>query len=385
MPRTLILALLLGLSAPTLSAQIVEMRDYHGEEIYCSRSGLHGWAESCGADNEFYVYVFTGTVLSIVDVADSEQRLKIGPEEVFYGKPPATLTVFTNQARCLPELRIGDKWLFSIYKSHQNRLIVSYGHNNAPVAESAAELALLRRLAQMHDTGLVRGRVMREQWDDEDKSVTSVPVAGHKITATRTPHQLPYQKKAQNEAQTVVQSESQTEYTAVTDAEGNYEFAPLPLGTYEVRGHTDGTAWSEGGELEIKPGSCYYVGYEMRSGGTISGRVVLPGEDRDAPLWVKAIDAKDPKDPEADSENAPGTAQEVVSASIYVEHRGGHYELKALRPGRYLIAAELYNQADPHKPLRIYYPGVTSADRAIVIEVQKTESHPSIDFEIPRP
>jgi hypothetical protein len=373
--RTTILALFLAVTAPTLSAQTVESGF---DWLSCADfGGLHGFSENCGANTDFYVYVFTGTVLSIQNAPDSEQRLKIAPEEVFHGNPPSTVTVFTNQRRCLPEIRIGDKWLFYIYKSHENRLIVSYGHINAPVADSAEHLALLRRLAQMHDTGLIRGHVQRSEMYEDDKAETSAPVAGHKITAARIPHRSAYQTKAESKEQTGGQGEDRTEYTAITDAEGNYEFKPLPLGTYEIRGNTDGTAWSESGDVEIKPGSCYYIGFAMRNGATISGRVLLPDDKRDTPLWVKAVLASDPDD-------APESDHEVVPASIFVRD-GSHYQLKALRPGRYLIAAELPNPADPKKPLRIYYPGVTSADRAVIIEVGKTDTRTNVDFEIPRP
>lgn len=346
MLRTTILVFLLSL-APSLYGQITELRNYHGEGIACSRSGLHGFADFCGADTGFYVYVFTGTVLSLADVSNSEQRLEIAPEEIFYGKPPLTLTVITRQGRCLPEIRSGDKWLFWVLKSHQGQLMVSYGDSNGPVAETGETIQLLRRLSQMSNTGFIRGEVSRSEWDEQSNVEEYFPVSGHKVLARR--------------------ASDNAEYVAVTNGEGNYEFKPLPPGTYRLTANTDDTAWAKEGELTIKPGSCYSVGFALKTASTISGRILFPKHQLAAPLRVRAVLESD---------------QHVVAASA-TAREDGIYELKGLNPGRYLVAAEVADPTNPDKEIRIYYPGATSADRAVPIEVGKGETRADVDFEIP--
>jgi hypothetical protein len=51
---------------PSLSAVIVEIREYHGKQVQCLYSGLRGVAKQCGTEG--YARVFTGFVRSSVEV-----------------------------------------------------------------------------------------------------------------------------------------------------------------------------------------------------------------------------------------------------------------------------------------------------------------------------
>jgi len=94
-----------------LSGQTIEIREHLGKEIACVLDGLRGFGRLCGTGGG-YTYVVIGSVLSTVDISDTEKRLQITPEEVFLGNSVSELTVLTNQGACLPDIQPGDEWLW---------------------------------------------------------------------------------------------------------------------------------------------------------------------------------------------------------------------------------------------------------------------------------
>jgi len=95
---------------PSLSADIVEMREYHGKQVTCIHSGIRGFGKMCGTYG--YARVFTGTVRSVVEIGDTDKRLQLVPDEVFLGDSASEVTATTNQACLHAEIEAGDKWLF---------------------------------------------------------------------------------------------------------------------------------------------------------------------------------------------------------------------------------------------------------------------------------
>ena len=71
-PSTLIIS--------SASAQF-EGHEYHGKQIFCYIRGREG---SCGV-GDGYETVFSGTIVSVAEIANSEKRLRLMPEEVFAG------------------------------------------------------------------------------------------------------------------------------------------------------------------------------------------------------------------------------------------------------------------------------------------------------------
>jgi|SRR5215831_11311944 len=75
--------------ASAASAQIIELRDYHGKQISCARSGLQSFERPCGLDT-WYEDIFVGSVLSVKEIEGSGKVLEITPEEIFrrrYSEP----------------------------------------------------------------------------------------------------------------------------------------------------------------------------------------------------------------------------------------------------------------------------------------------------------
>jgi hypothetical protein len=117
---------------PSLSAEIVEIRHYHGKQVQCVHSGLRGVARQCGTEG--YARVFTGYVKSAVEIGDTDKLLQLVPDEAFVGGS-SDATVVTNQACLNTDIQAGDKWLFYLnLDPNSDKLILSYDSPSKPLA-----------------------------------------------------------------------------------------------------------------------------------------------------------------------------------------------------------------------------------------------------------
>jgi hypothetical protein len=230
--RPYIFVLAVICTVPSLSAVIVETREYHGKQVQCMHGG--NWlnpVQLCGT--QFYERVFTGTVDSVVETSDTDKRLVLVPHEVFLGSPVSKVTAAVNQA-CLPpnepEIQPGDMWLFYLRSSGYSpndtiarELTVPFDSPSKPLSEAADDIAMLRHLKLLTDSGILAGNVRRtgetyDRW-------SPAPVANREIVAKN--------------------SLSGVEYRTVTNRHGHFEF-DLPEGQYDV------TANVEPGLREVK-------------------------------------------------------------------------------------------------------------------------------------
>ena len=343
-----LLAWILTVASLSISAQIFEERDYKGERVSCARSGLRGFSESCGSDAG-YTYVFIGSVLSVSNLPNNELSVRLATEEIFFGQPEKELVATTTQGRCLEELHPGDRWLFSLQEQEKTRkLLLAYGSSSYPTSEAQNVIERLHRLAQMPQSGLIMGNVSQLVWDITVKAQTSFYPEKYKIIARR--------------------KDNGAEYIALTDDRGNYEFEPLPPGSYEMTANTDPRWWGWEGTTEVRPGTCSKIGFELSSNGSISGRVRNIGGDPDKSLWVTAVAA----------------GEEVSESHSTFANKDGHFEFHGLRPGRYLIGVGI--DAEPETAewkQRVYYPGVRLKELAIIIEIARGQQRSNIDFSLP--
>lgn len=146
---------------PTLSAQILEPRQYHGHDVVCVHSGI---AQTHGTDcgTQAYVLVFTGTVKSALDIGEADKLLQLIPDEFFVGDRASEVFAVTNQACLRREIQTGEKWLFYLHRNKTTEgLVLGYDSPSKPVAEAQADLARLRRLQKLGDSGLLIGTLTR--------------------------------------------------------------------------------------------------------------------------------------------------------------------------------------------------------------------------------
>jgi Carboxypeptidase regulatory-like domain len=332
------------------SGQIIELREYHGKTISCVVSGLRGWGTPCGIDGG-YTYVFVGSVLSVNEISSSEKRLQLLPEEVFLGAPASQLTAVTSQGDCLPDIAMGDHWLFYLRrdeKSHELRL--DYGSPSKPVQDAQPEIATLRRLMAMTDSGLIKGSLWRniERRDSHGTSdTTSVPIPNHKITLTR--------------------DDTGVEYSTVSDSDGNYEVDPLPVGSYRISTNTAVGLWAEDGPAIVKAKSCTAFHFELRPDGIVAGHVrSASGKRFGVHPWVDLVAVDGSR-----------------SQSVYVDD-DGYFEARGLEPGRYFVGIGIASQSGtPEWKSRVYYPGVRIKEQATVVELGDSEKRTNLDFLVP--
>src|SRR6266478_2936854 len=188
---------------PSLSAVIVETREYHGKRVQCVHSGLRGVAKLCGTEG--YARVFTGFVRSSVELGDTDKLLQLVPDEVFVGDSSGA-TVITNQACLGTDIQAGDKWVFYLYRDpRSDKLILSYDGPSKPITKAEDDVSMLRNLGRLTDTGIIIGTIKRL---GETGDVMPTPLANHKVVAKN--------------------AKSGDEYSAYTSEGGHFTFE-LPV------------------------------------------------------------------------------------------------------------------------------------------------------------
>jgi hypothetical protein len=356
---------------PSLSAVVVEGRIWHGKQIQCFHGGAWAFrAKACGTVG--YERVLAGTVQSVTALSDTDRRLQIKPDEVFLGDSNGIVTATVNQA-CLtpndPEIKVGDKWLFYLRPNRSFRadgkpthdageLEIPFDGPSKPLPRAQEAIAKLRYLARLTDSGIVNGKVM---------SMGTLPeVSNHKIVA----------KRAQGGAQ----------YSALADTEGDFEFDPLPVGSYEVTANSVDGLWAgEPRKLDVRSAQCTQASFMLQTDGRISGRIGSPdGKPFTVHPWIQIVSVDDQH-----------------FTSTYVD-ANGDFEATGVEPGRYVIGIDILNtdhfeargpdyvitsdlrdSSETRVKTPIYYPGVRTQEKATVIELGRAEKRTNINFKLP--
>jgi hypothetical protein len=341
-------ALAVAATSLPVSAQIIEIRESNGKQIFCAQSGLRGFAMPCGIDKS-YDYIFIGSVLYAAQISEREKNLLLAPEEIFHGNPPSELTVTTAQGDCLPDIQPGDHWLFYLRRDNEtHKFLLWYASGSGPVAQEQKTIALLRRLTAIPDSGIIRGDVQRLVLDDTGKAVTNSSVPKHKLVAKRAADGV--------------------EYTTFTDEDGNYEFELLPAGDYKLTANTEKTLWAEEGSIDVHAHGCRQVQFELYPDGTISGRLRSAQGKAAANKWVQVTPA-----------SAPGS--EFKSA---ITDERGYFEIRGLKPARYLLGININSdEGSPEWRSRLYYPGVRNKDLAVTIDLGLAEKRTNLVLQLP--
>lgn len=342
---------------PSLSGIVVETRLWHGRQIQCFHGGA--WAtrpKACGTLDSEYERVFTGTVKSVTEISETDRRLEIRPDEVFLGDSKGGVTAVVNQA-CLtpnnPEIKAGDKWLFYVRTNksfidgkptaRNGQLEIPFDGPSKPLRQGKKDVAQLRRLARMTDSGILSGNLLSFVIGNESV------IQNHKITAARQP--------------------DGAQYDALADKDGNFTFGPLPAGTYEVTANTADGLWAgKSHKLDVHSGKCTSTQFWLQTDGIISGHLGSP--DNEPYLihpFVQIVSLDDER-----------------FYAVWVD-TNGDFEERGVEPGRYLVGLGIkpgegyFSEA----PTPIYYPGVRTKEQAGIIQLSRAEKHTNVNFELP--
>jgi carboxypeptidase family protein len=340
--------LVVACMVPSLSAVIVEIREYRGKKVFCVHGGLVGVAKGCGTEG--YSWVFTGTVKSATDVGETDKRLQIIPDEIFLGDSANEVTAIANQACLRSEIQAGDKWLFYLYGDPKSdTLVLPYDSPSKPVLVADDDLSMLRDLGRLTDSGLLIGNVERL---GETYDVTPIPLENHKVVATSVANG--------------------TNYTTYTNANGHFEFE-LPAGSYEVSASTEhglreveGFRSMLGGRIPVAENRCWETDISLIADGKLAGRVRRA--DGKPATFVKV----------AIIPISPVRAQFTV-----VTDKNGYFEARGRQPGQYLVGIGLLEPfASAEWKSRVYYPGVPIREQARIVELGDGEWRSDIDFKL---
>jgi Carboxypeptidase regulatory-like domain len=329
-------------------AQIIGTFEKDGKTVTCMHSGLMSDFNDCGVRSDWYTYVFVGSISSITPAKGDEKRIQVMPEEVFSGEPASPLTLLTSQAPCLPDMAVGDRWLFFLRKEDGKPIVLDfYGNDSHPVAYAQEQIETLRRLKTIGDFGILRGRVLRGAFF-ERKAVPNVRVLARLTSGNM-------------------------QFVATTDSDGHYEFPPVPPGEYKLTADPVGSFQPDEGGARVTRGSCWHVTLSRSPHAELGGHVrlsdgsPLPEVDilimREDETWFTTLKSD--------------------------EH--GHFHSDMFQPGKYVIGINLPG-APPWKvgggagsnldipSASLYYPGVLNRSAALAIMLAEDEKRDDIDF-----
>jgi hypothetical protein len=315
---------------PVVSAQIFEVREYHGRKVQCVHSGILATnGAECGTRH--YARAFIGTVKSAFDIGETDKLLQLVPDEVFLGDPASEVMAVTNQACLRHEIRAGEKWLFYLYRNMQtNGLVLPYDSPSKPLAQAQQDIATLRHLSKLTDTGILTGHLGHP---------------GHKVVARRV--------------------SDDAQFSAVTNASGDYELE-LPPGAYYLTANTKQGLWGPEAEPFVSVQGCTRVDLWLHIDGRIAGTVTT-SEGKPARYVQVAIVPVSPAD---------------QSFTVLTDDKG-HFEVGGRRPGQYLVGVGLLAPVDSAEwASRIYYPGVRTQEQAKVIQLGDGEWRTDISFKL---
>jgi hypothetical protein len=355
--QLVLVVLVIACMVPSLSAVIVEIREYHGKQVTCMHGGLRGVAQQCGTKG--YTRVFTGTVVSSVEVGDTDKILEIVPSEVFLGDSTSA-TAITNQACLNTDIQVGDSWLFYLSRDQKSqKLILLYDGPSKPISKAEDDVSMLRDLGRLTDTGIIVGTI--ERWGETGDAIPT-PLSNHKVVA----------KNVKNGA----------EYSTSTSDDGYFRFE-LPVGSYDVTPAPEyGLVEVEAflsmmkGSVPVEKQGCWEHDFAVKPAGSvvlphdgsISGHLGSPdGKPFTVHPWVQIVSL--------DSE---------LFTTAYVNAEG-YFEAKDVKPGRYVVGLGIRKGAGYFSdvPSPVYYPGVGTKEQASIIDLHPDEKRTNIDFQLP--
>jgi Carboxypeptidase regulatory-like domain len=245
-------------------------------------------------------------------------------------------------------MAVGDRWLFCLREENGKPIVLDYGNDSLPVANAKERIETLRGLETIGDRGILRGEVVRNPMGSWR------PVADAQVVAQREAGNL--------------------RFVTTTDANGHYEFPPLPAGSYKITVRPVGSFRAEDSRVDVSGGSCWDVRLTRYPHAQIGGHVRYPNGSPVVGAQALLIHV---------DESMWSTRQ--VDANGYFGYEG-------LDAGRYVIGVLLTSPPPPDTdsdgtppPASLYYPGAHNRSAAATIALRTDEKRDNIDITVPAP
>ena len=299
--------------------------------------------------------VFSGTVLSIEQIENEalgrpwESRLvKLSVQRGFINGPSGAVDIVTGAGGgdCGYQFKVGAQYLvYAMKNPSTGRLSTSICSRTKPLADAVEDLRYLTTIGPTGSGGRIFGRVNELKRDPaESQTVDYGPVEGIVVSVRSATFMR----------------------DAVTDADGNFEITPVPVGKatfsavlpfgFEPR------TWET--ELDIRdPRACFQIDLPIQQAAHVSG-LVMDATGR--PLKDVMVDA-------VAAELAGFDPQQFQYPVRTNEH--GEFHFERLPPGTYVFGINLTNPGYGRRAgVPIFLPGTRVARDATVIELKAGDS-----------
>ena len=169
-----------------------------------------------------------------------------------------------------------------------------------------------------------------------------------------------------------IESESKR-VEVITDSKGRYRVSALPPGAYKVRLTPPKglNIYDPEREVEVSDRGCAEVAFWIEADTRITGRVFDVQSRPTSDVLIELVPAKPA---------LSGSFPQFVRTD-----KEGRYEMKLVKPGRYLLGVRIYGSAgSTYVPYpRTYYPGVTDESQATVITITEGQVITDRDLQLP--
>lgn len=302
--------------------------------------------------------VFTGTVIysstttSKRGAYDIPQRIfRFNIDQRFRGVAGKEVEVRTGLGGgdCGYNFRLGGQYLVYAY-GDAGKLSTGICSRTRPFSEASDDLAYFQGLATAEPGATISGEVKRlDRTATDDERLQPVP-----------------------DIKILIEGASRR-VEATTDKKGSYRVSGLAAGTYKVRVELpDGLSiYNPEQEAKVFDRGCAQISFWVEADTRIAGRVFDAQGQPAADLLLELV---------------PTEGQSGGHSTFIKTDGDGRYEMKLVRPGRYVFGVRIYGSAgSTYVPFpRTYYPGVREAESATILNVVEGQRLDLNDFILPQ-